>query len=80
MQEVRIGEKYVFESAVYGGLYRHEVLAFEGETAAHGERYQIRAWRIEVTEKPGQFSTEEGPMVAWHEAEAIHRWYADRWS
>lgn len=80
MQQVRIGLVYVFESAVYGGLYQHEVLAYEEETAEHGERYRIVAWRIEVTDRPGQYSTEEGPVVAWHDAEAIHAWHAKRWS
>lgn len=84
MQEVRIGAVYVFESAVYGGplggLYRHEVLGYEEESRERGARYLVRAWQIEVTDRPGQYSTKEGPVVAWHDADALHRWYATRWS
>lgn len=83
MQEISIGAVYVFESALYGGerggLYRHEVLGYLPEDSTSEARYVIRAWRVEVTEKPGHFAILDGPVVAKHEAEAIHRWYATRW-
>lgn len=80
MQQVRVGATYLFESATYGGLYHHEVLAYEEETREHEARYRIRAHRMEVTDLPGKYSTEEGPVVAWHSAEKVHEYYAKRWS
>jgi hypothetical protein len=79
MNEPRVGETYLFEHRVYLGLYKHHVLSYEGETAEHGERYRIRAWQVEVTDRPGQYDVVEGPNVAWHDADAVRGYYASRW-
>lgn len=81
MQEVRVGAKYVFEVEDGApGLYMHQIESYEPEEASHDERYMVLAWRVEVTDKPGELETISGPVRAWHSAEAIHRYYRDRWS
>jgi hypothetical protein len=81
MQQVPTGTVYMFE-VVHGaeGLYRHEIKGYEPPCAAHDGQYDVIAQRIEVGERHGQYVALEPPIRAWHSAEAIHRYYRDRWS
>lgn len=82
MQEVRTGTTYAFETGAHGapGLYFHMILGYEPPCAEHDGRYEVLAQRIEVTDRPRQYREVEPPVRAWHSAEAIHRYYRDRWS